>query len=416
MKLKLALLILLLGAVRFACAAATQSQVDPGVLSFAESQSAPRANDREEELYSDATENLNDEEYSDAIKGFDEVAKMHGRRADAALYWKAYAQNKDGQKERALATIAELRKSYPKGKWLQEAGALEIEIRSSLHQQVNPDAQSDEELKVYALNALMNSDQERAIPVLEKVLQGNNSRKMKDKALFVLAQGNSEKGQQILLNIAKNNNDPELQRKAIQYIGMFGGGRNRSILRDIYNSATDVSVKKAVFQGWLMSGAKEDVLAVAKNEKSPEMRKEAFRYLGMMGGRAELHQLYSQSDSADTKQALLQAMGINGDAEGIYEIAKADSDPAVRKKAINNLGIFGGSAGTGMLVNLYNSPIDTQSKKEVINALFLHGAAKDMVALARKETNPELKSAWLQKLSLMHSPEITDYMMEILNK
>ncbi len=69
-----------------------------------------------------------------------------------------------------------------------------------------------------------------------------------------------------------------------------------------------------------------------------------------------------------------------------------------------------------MLVNLYNSPIDTQSKKEVINALFLHGAAKDMVALARKETNPELKSAWLQKLSLMHSPEITDYMMEILNK
>jgi len=104
------------------------------------------------------------------------------------------------------------------------------------------------------------------------------------------------------------------------------------------------------------------------------------------------------------------------DAEGIYEIAKTDSDPAVRKKAITNLGLFGGSAGTGMLVNLYSSPIDTQSKKEVINAMFLHGAAKDMVALARKETNPELKSAWLQKLSLMHSPEITDYMMEILNK
>ena len=416
MKLKLALLILLLAMARFAGATATQSQADTSVLSFGDSQGVPRTNEREEDLYSDATEKLNDEEYSDAIKGFDEVAKMHGRRADAALYWKAYAQNKDGQKEPALATIAELRKSYPKGKWLQEAGALEIEIRASLHQQVNPDAQSDEELRVYALNALMNSDPERAIPVLEKVIQGNYSRKMKDKALFVLAQGNSEKGQQILLNIAKNNNDPELQRKAIQYIGMFGGGRNRSILRDIYNSATDVSVKKAVFQGWLMSGAKEDVLAVARTEKSPEMRKEAFRYLGMMGGRAELHQLYSQSDTADTKQALLQAMGINGDAEGIYEIAKADSDPAVRKKAINNLGIFGGSAGTGMLVNLYNSPIDTQSKKEVINALFLHGSAKEMVALARKETNPELKGAWLQKLSLMHSPEITDYMMEILNK
>src|SRR5258708_17179694 len=136
----------------------------------------------------------------------------------------------------------------------------------------------------------------------------------------------------------------------------------------------------------------------------------------MMGGRAELHQLYSQSDSADTKQALLQAMGINGDAEGIYEIAKADSDPAVRKKAINNLGIFGGSAGTGMLVNLYNSPIDTQSKKEVINALFIHGAAKEMVALARNETNPELKSACLPHPPIIPSPKIPPYTMQILNK
>src|SRR5258708_12877804 len=147
---------------------------------------------------------------------------------------------------------------------------------------------------------------------------------------------------------------------------MFGGGRNRSILKDIYNSATDVSVKKAVFQGWLMSGAKDDVLAVAKTEKSPEMRKEAFRYLGMMGGRAELHQLYSQSDTADTKQALLQAMGINGDAEAIYQIAKADSNPPVRKKPINTLRIFGGSAGTGMLANLHNPPMRRQTKKEVI--------------------------------------------------
>src|SRR5258708_7839739 len=171
MKLKLALLTLLLATARSACAAATQSQPDLGVLSFGESQGAPRANDREEELYSGATENLNDEAYSDATKGFDEVVKMHGRRADGALYWKAYAQNKDGQKDRALATIAELRNVYSKSKWLQEAGALEIEIRSSLHQPVNPDIQSDEDLKVYALNALMNSDPERAVPVLEKVLQ-----------------------------------------------------------------------------------------------------------------------------------------------------------------------------------------------------------------------------------------------------
>jgi len=39
-----------------------------------------------------------------------------------------------------------------------------------------------------------------------------------------------------------------------------------------------------------------------------------------------------------------------------------------------------------------------------------------MVALAKKETNPELKKSLIQKMSLMSSPEISDYMMEILNK
>ena len=56
MKLKLALLITLLATARFACASATQSQADLGVLSFSESQGTPRSNDREEELYSGATE------------------------------------------------------------------------------------------------------------------------------------------------------------------------------------------------------------------------------------------------------------------------------------------------------------------------------------------------------------------------
>jgi len=110
-------------------------------------------------------------------------------------------------------------------------------------------------------------------------------------------------------------------------------------------------------------------------------------------------------------------MGIGGDAQGIFEIAKSDNDPEIRKNAIRDLGLFGGAEGSGMLTTIYTaSSSDMESKKEVINALFLHGAAKEMVALARKETNPELKKSWLQKLSLMRSPEITEYMMEILNK
>jgi hypothetical protein len=155
-----------------------------------------------------------------------------------------------------------------------------------------------------------------AIPILDKVIHGNESRKMKDKALFVLSQSSSEKAQQSLLSIAKAGDDPDLQKRAIRYLGMNGNSRNRAILKEIYTSSANPEVKKAVFQGWLMCGVKDDVLAVAQQEKSPELHKEAIRYLGMMGGRNELRQLIKQETDRDVKDALLQALGISGDVQG----------------------------------------------------------------------------------------------------
>jgi hypothetical protein len=38
------------------------------------------------------------------------------------------------------------------------------------------------------------------------------------------------------------------------------------------------------------------------------------------------------------------------------------------------------------------------------------------VDLARGETDPNMKKAIVSQLSLMHSKEATDYMMELLNK
>jgi hypothetical protein len=78
--------------------------------------------------------------------------------------------------------------------------------------------------------------------------------------------------------------------------------------------------------------------------------------------------------------------------------------------------MVGGQDSSTALLNIYNTHSDLETKKSVIHALFLRNAGKEMVAMARKETNPELKKSITQKLSMMHSPEITDYMMEILNK
>ncbi len=405
-------LILFLNIVAFFGLASIAGAQQIPSASLLDPQTAEKANAHEDELYQSAKDALDNGEYDNAIKQFDEVVKIHGRKADGAVYWKAYALNKAGNKAQALTSIGELRKNYPKSNWLRDAGALEQEIRGVS----NPENISDEELKLLAIQSLMNSDPEKAVPLLEKIITGNYPPKLKDKALFVLSQSGSEKAQQILMGLAKANNQPDLQKRAIRYMGMNGNGGNRAVLKEIYNSSTDMGVKKSVFQAWLMCGCKDDVAALAKTEKNPELRREAIRYLGMMGGRAELLDFYKNSPDVETRKEAVGAMLMCGCAHELAEIVQTEKDPEVLDKAINTLGLVGGDESLAALTKVYNSQADLATKKKVINALFLHGAGKEMVALAKKETNPQLKRSLIEKMSLMNSPEISDYMMEILNK
>src|ERR1041385_8793480 len=73
--------------------------------------------DKEEDLYDSGTDMLDEHQWRHAAETFDAVVKMHGAHAAAALYWQAYAYNKMGRRDDALAKLVELRKSYPKSKW-----------------------------------------------------------------------------------------------------------------------------------------------------------------------------------------------------------------------------------------------------------------------------------------------------------
>src|SRR5215471_4507545 len=144
--------------------------------------------DRLQELYDDGREALDDDHYEKAAQKFSELAQMNGPQTDAALYWKAYAENRQGKKAAALATIADLKAKYAQSRWKKDAEALEIEVRQSSgaapHPGAHPENRSDEDLKMLAIQGLMNSDPERAMPLLEKVVNGSSSTKEKAKALF----------------------------------------------------------------------------------------------------------------------------------------------------------------------------------------------------------------------------------------
>src|SRR5437899_4569233 len=111
------------------------------------------------------------------------------------------------------------------------------------------------------------------------------------------------------------------------------------------------------------------------------MKREAIRYLGMRGGRNELRALYKSATDAETREAIIHAMMLCGDAQGLTEIATTEKDPKVLAAAIRTLGMVGGQESMTTLTNIYNSNSDLTTKKRVIEAMFLHNAGKEMVAL-----------------------------------
>lgn len=371
----------------------------------------------EASLYADGTRAIDESRWPDAAGLFDRVAQMHGEHAEGALYWKAYAENKEGQSANALSTCGELRKSYPKSRWLDECGALEIEIRGKSGQPVSPQAETDENLKLLALNALMQQDQAQAVPILQKILSGNQSDELKSRALFVLAQSQSPQAQALISQIAQGQSGPALQIKAIRMLATQGK-RADDTLASIYQHSTDVQVKRVILQSYLITGDSSKLLEAARQETNPELVKTAIHTLGAMSAGQDLLTMYRATNNAQTKADIINSLipaGHNGVAP-LTEIAQSEQDPELRRKAIRNLGIAGGMSVAPALVATYQKNTDVETKRAAAQALFLANDAQDLVTLARAEKDVEMKKYLVQQLSLMHDQEATKYMLEILNK
>jgi HEAT repeat protein len=374
-----------------------------------------RDREREAEAYDEGHDAMGEGRWDRAVTYFDRVLAMNGPHADAALYWKAFSQNRIGQRAEALATLGELSKAHPNSRYVKQAKALEVEMRGAAGQQMPLETQADEEMKLLALQALQNSDPEQAIPPLRELLdRATASPRLKSRALFVLAQSNSPRALEVLKNIAKGSSTPELQSKAIQYLGVHGGRESRAVLGEIYDSGTDIDVKRRILRAFMVSGERARVLAAAQKEQNPDLRAEAVQLLGTMGASEELWQLYQKEGSIDVKKRILSAMFVGGNATRLIDLAKSEQNADLRRIAIRNLGHMGSKRTGDALVEIYGGEKDAAVKKSAINGLFVQNNATALIALARKENDIEMKKEIVSRLSNMHDPAITAYMAELL--
>jgi tetratricopeptide (TPR) repeat protein len=277
-------------------------------------------------------------DFEQAIRRFDRVIFDKSTRADGAMYWKAYSLYKLGRRPEATTVLTDLEKQFPQSRWLPDARALAAEVRASTGQPNSPESESDEELKLLAMNSLMQQDPDRAIPLLEKLLtDAKNSPSLKGRAIFVLAQSKSLKARQIVIQYAKGGANPDAQLRAIEYLGTFRSDEASQALSEVYTATTDPVVKRTVIRGLMVARAKDRLLQIARTDQDVNMRREALQYLGSMQAEVELAQLYKTETNKDLKRTIINSLASQQAAKQLVELAKAETDPELRKEIVRML-------------------------------------------------------------------------------
>jgi HEAT repeats len=265
----------------------------------------------DDDPYTAGTRAMNERRWPDAVSAFDKVINEKGKRVDSALYWKAYSLKKLGKTPLAVATCDQLHAQFSDSPWNKDCVVLSVdggvdpraiagamtEMKTNLDQ-IRPMIKtfemseggvargSDEDLKMIALNSLLNRDPAAALPLLRGILSGNQPLNVKKHALFVLAQSKSPEAENILHDAALGKLDPQLQGEAIRSMAVFQGKRANDTLAEVYRTTADPKIKKSIISAMFITQDAPRMVEMAKSEKDMELKRMIVSQLALMNDKA----------------------------------------------------------------------------------------------------------------------------------
>ena len=383
-------------------------------LTFTSASSALEAN-QAEDLYRQGQDDLNSGRYEAALDSFSRLVDESSTKSDRALYWQAYTLNKIGRKNEALRSLRRLVNEHPKSPWRDDAEALQIEIEGVSGD--DPIDLTDDDLKLYALDALHQVEPEKAVDLLEKFLAGDHSKKLKEHALFMLAQTGSDRASKILVDMARGNQGQGMQRQAIEALGMVDDESSRKTLLSLYKNSNDHDIKRTVIESMIVSDSRTELAELVRNEKDPELVQSGLRTLGAMGAGKELKE-FLRTLPAEHHPAALEGLGIAGDAQAILDVMKGSKDESLTMAAVEALAIVGSKNNreqiSSALTDLYRSSGSKRVKSQVLQAMMIQDDGEALLRIFRSEKDGELKREALQALTMIESPETEKLIEDLL--
>ena len=365
------------------------------------------------DAYEQGRRALDRAEWQRARDAFEEAARS-GANMDASLYWKAYSESKLRDFSAAQESIARLKAGFPKSQWIDDAEALALEMRGTKSPKALPE---DEELKLYALQMLMMNDPERAEPLLKKYIEEGKSDELRDKAMFILLQHPNATDSEVLRGALSQVANVQLKISAIRLLGMLDDEKSRAMLDKVYRESDDLTVKHMIIQSYMTQDNVERLAEIARNEKDVSLRRQAVTMLGVTGEINRIADMYKTATDPEIRRAMLQGFALSGDGELLFDLLENEKDPEIRSAAIQHLIMVDVDNLGPRLQKIYENSTSASDKNALVQVMAMNGEAEPLIALYKKEENPEVRRHILQSMALfMDDPEVADFFESFLEE
>jgi HEAT repeat protein len=157
-----------------------------------------------------------------------------------------------------------------------------------------------------------------------------------------------------LLNAAQTEQNPELRAAAVQQLGTMGAHEE---LWTLYQKESSVEVKKGIIRALFTGGSVTRLSELAKNEQNAELRLLAVRNLGVMGSKRTgdtLVEIYGSDKDPDIRKAVINGLFVSGNAEALVALARKENDPAMKKDMVSKLSNMHSKVAIDYLLELLN--------------------------------------------------------------
>ena len=441
--------------------------------------------DAADSVYRAARQALNDNNYERAAELFKSLRDKYPRSSHVpnTYYWQAFALYRAGSEDQLRAARTALQtqaRRYPNATTRRDAEALLRRVEGSLAQRGDEEAAAstmeavtaiapdvpqaaqapgapvvaatprpgrapraprasedrcdddDDDIRIAALNAVLQMDADRAVPLLKTVLarRDEGSACLRRKAVFLVSQKRSDETSRILLDAVRNDPDKEVREQAVFWLSQVPGEETVAALDSILQDPkSDPEIQeKAIFA--LSQHRSPRAAAIlctysGRRDRPAELREKSIFWLGQRRSPENqqcLRSLYKTLDTDDLKEKVIFSLSQMGGADNyrwLMDIAlDSKENIELRKKALFWAG-QGRSVDIADLVRLYDSLNDREMKEQLI---FVYSQRREEAALdklfqiGKNDPDRELRKKAIFWIGQSRSPRASQYLQDLINQ